>query len=264
MTPPRPSLACSYREAWDAFEVAGRCDGGASVCGRCESRWARTRSAGVPGSARSPCTAIGRPRRRPGNGGPRAQSCCGRPVARDRASPWPACCGSGWPPITGGDRQRWPVTGRRSVSWPATGSVPGGRSTSARPCCPRRSPRGGRMAGRTPRCGRGSGRCARRWDGLMSSGSWTGTRWTACGDHRSPGCGCTPRSNRSAPSSTTPNSRSPRQQPRDPVSRPRRGCTALNRFFHAGLAPQDQDGALSTLAAQDPGCGLGRGRGVHR
>jgi len=100
------------------FEVAGRCDGGAPVCGRCGSRWARTRSAGGPGSARSRCTAIGRRRRRPGNGGPRAQNCCGRPVARDRASPWPACCGSGWSPITGGDRQQWPVTGRRSVSWP--------------------------------------------------------------------------------------------------------------------------------------------------
>src|SRR5664279_263883 len=60
MRPPCPSLACSYCEAWDAFEVAGRCDGGAPVCGRCGSRWARTRSAGGPGCARSRCTAIGR------------------------------------------------------------------------------------------------------------------------------------------------------------------------------------------------------------
>ena len=48
----------------------------------------------------------------------------------------------------------------------------------------------------------------------------------ACGDHRSPGCGCTPRSSRSAPSWTTHNCRSPRQRPRR--ARASRGCIALN------------------------------------
>jgi hypothetical protein len=195
MTASRPSLASSCREAWDCVR------GGGSLRRRRPGVWevrvglgpdpvsgrTRVRSVTVHGdretaqAARERWAVIAELLRSAGRARPGITLAC---LLRERLA-----ADHGWRPST--------LAGYRSaVGFLARDRIGSTRAIDVGPAVLAAAITAWRADGWTDPTvyGRGSGRCARRWDGLMSSGSWTGTRWRACGGHRSPGCGCTPRS----------------------------------------------------------------------